>query len=290
MNNRVTAACVQFCAGPDKTENIARMAPLVAEAASRGAQLVLLPEKWNAVADGPELRRYAERLDEGETVDALSEWAAEHRIHLICGSIAIDHGERVGNVSIAFDRDGDVVAAYTKIHLFDVEVGGLTYRESDGTAPGAEPVVVVLDGLPVGLTVCYDLRFPELYRALEERGALVMCVPANFTLLTGPGALGTAAAGPRDREPGVRAGRRAAREPRRRAQALLRSQHDHRPLGNGDRPGLRGRRRDRRRPRPRSPGRHSRRLPALQHRRLQSVPEMQGGGPVELRICACLRL
>jgi len=281
VNHRVTAACVQFCAGPDKTENIARMAPLVAEAASRGAKLVLLPEKWNAVADGPELLRYAERLDEGETIDALSEWAAEHRIHLICGSIAIDHGERAGNVSIAFDRDGDVVAAYTKIHLFDVEVGGLTYRESDGTAPGSEPVVVVLDGLPVGLTVCYDLRFPELYRALEEKGALVMCVPANFTLLTGLAHW----------EPLLRA--RAIEN-----QAFVLAAGQHGNPGGGNKPsyghsmiidpwgtvisqasegdgvivadldldlqaGIRAR------------------LPALQHRRLQSVPEMQGGGPVD---------
>jgi nitrilase len=281
VNNRVTAACIQFCAGPDKTENIARMAPLVAEAASRGAQLVLLPEKWNAVADGPELLRYAERLDEGETIDALSEWAAEHRIHLICGSIAIDHGERVGNVSIAFDRDGDVVAAYTKIHLFDVEVGGITYRESDGTAPGSEPVVVVLDGLPVGLSVCYDLRFPELYRALEEKGALVMCVPANFTLLTGLAHW----------EPLLRA--RAIEN-----QAFVLAAGQHGKPGGGNKPsfghsmiidpwgtviaqasegdgvtvaeldldlqaGIRAR------------------LPALQHRRLHAAPEAQGGGPVE---------
>jgi predicted amidohydrolase len=182
------AACVQFVAGPDKSENIERMAPLVARAAARGAKLVLLPEKWNAVADGPELARYAERLDGGETVDALAGWAREHRIDLICGSIAIEgagNGDGVGNVSIAFAPDGSVAAAYTKIHLFDVDVGGIVYRESDGTAPGTEPVVAELAGVPIGLTVCYDLRFPELYRELTERGALLLTVPANFTLLTG---------------------------------------------------------------------------------------------------------
>ena len=103
--NTLLAACVQFVAGPDKSENIERMAPLVARAAARGAKLVLLPEKWNAVADGPELARYAERLDGGETVDALAGWAREHRIDLICGSIAIEgagNGPGVGNVSIAF--------------------------------------------------------------------------------------------------------------------------------------------------------------------------------------------
>jgi predicted amidohydrolase len=182
------AACVQFVAGPDKSENIERMAPLVARAAARGATLVLLPEKWNAVADGLELARYAERLDGGETVDALAGWAREHRIDLICGSIAIEgagSGPGVGNVSIAFAPDGTVAASYTKIHLFDVDVGGIVYRESDGTAPGSDPVVAELAGVPVGLTVCYDLRFPELYRELTDRGALVLSVPANFTLLTG---------------------------------------------------------------------------------------------------------
>jgi nitrilase len=184
--SRVIAACVQFCAGPDKSENIERMAPLVAHAAARGADLVLLPEKWNAVADGPELARFAESLEDGgETLDALVGWAREHRIRLICGSIAIDQGDRVGNVSIAFGRDGEAVAAYTKIHLFDVDVGGISYRESDGTVAGEEAVVADLDGLRVGLTVCYDLRFPELYRELGERGALVLSIPANFTLLTG---------------------------------------------------------------------------------------------------------
>jgi deaminated glutathione amidase len=181
----VTAACVQFRASRDKQENIDRMEPLLAEAAARGAELVLLPEKWNAIADGPALLGYAESLDGGETVDALSEWARRHRIDLICGSIAIRQGEKVGNVSIAFDRDGGIAAAYTKVHLFDVEVGGTVYRESAGTAPGAEPVTVELSGLPIGLTVCYDLRFPELYRTLEQAGALVLTVPAAFTLLTG---------------------------------------------------------------------------------------------------------
>jgi deaminated glutathione amidase len=181
----VRASAVQFCAGPDKRENIARMAPLVARAAAAGADLVLLPEKWNGIADGEELRRYAEPPDGGETQDAVADWARSHGILLVGGSIAVELPEGIGNVSIAFDRDGRAVARYTKIHLFDVEVGGLTYRESDGTVPGSEPVVCDLDGVRVGLTVCYDVRFPELYRVLALAGAEVLTVPANFTLLTG---------------------------------------------------------------------------------------------------------
>jgi predicted amidohydrolase len=181
----VTAACVQFRASRDKRENIDRMEPLVAEAAARGAELVLLPEKWNAIADGRALLDYAESLDGGDTVDALAGWARRHRIDLICGSIAIRHGDKVENVSIAFDREGGIAASYTKVHLFDVEVGGKVYRESDGTSPGSEPVTVELSGLQIGLTVCYDLRFPELYRTLEQAGARVLTIPAAFTLLTG---------------------------------------------------------------------------------------------------------
>jgi len=182
----LTAACVQFRASRDKAENIARMGALVERAAGRGARLVLLPEKWNAIADGAELRRHAESLEDGgETLDALAGWARDLRIDLVCGSIAIADGDRVGNVSIAFGPDGSRVATYTKIHLFDVDVGGISYRESEGTAPGSGLTVARLSGLPVGLSVCYDLRFPELYRALEQAGALILTVPAAFTLLTG---------------------------------------------------------------------------------------------------------
>jgi deaminated glutathione amidase len=183
----IRAACVQFSARAEKSDNIALMAPLVAESAERGADVVLLPEKWNAWMDGPRLRPLAERLDGGETVDAMAGWAREHRINLIGGSIAIVADDAsVHNVSIAFDRSGERVAAYTKIHLFDVDVGGFSYRESDGTAAGSELVTAELDGVTFGLTVCYDLRFPELYRSLAvDRGARILTVPSNFTLHTG---------------------------------------------------------------------------------------------------------
>ena len=183
----IRAACVQFSARADKSENIALMAPFVAEAAGRGADIVLLPEKWNAWMDGPRLRPLAEHVDGGETIDAMAGWARDHRINLIGGSIAIlADDESVHNVSIAFDRSGERIAAYTKIHLFDVDVGGFSYRESDGTAPGSDVVTAELDGVTVGLTVCYDLRFPELYRALAlEHGARILTVPSNFTLHTG---------------------------------------------------------------------------------------------------------
>jgi deaminated glutathione amidase len=183
----VRAACIQFQARAEKARNLEDMAPLVAKAAGLGADVILLPEKWNAWLDGPGLRDQAERFDAGPTVEIMSDWARAHRVNLIGGSIAIlGDGDRVGNVSIVYDREGSQTAAYTKIHLFDVDVGGISYRESDGTEPGSEPVVAEIDGVRFGLTVCYDLRFPELYRALAlDGGATVLTVPSNFTLLTG---------------------------------------------------------------------------------------------------------
>jgi deaminated glutathione amidase len=183
----VRAACIQFQARAEKARNLEDMAPLVAKAAGLGADVILLPEKWNAWLDGPGLRDQAERLDAGPTVEIMSDWARAHRVNLIGGSIAIlGDGDRVGNVSIVYDREGSQTATYTKIHLFDVDVGGISYRESDGTEPGSEPVVAEIDGVRFGLTVCYDLRFPELYRALAlDGGATVLTVPSNFTLLTG---------------------------------------------------------------------------------------------------------
>jgi deaminated glutathione amidase len=183
----VRAACIQFQARAEKARNLEDMAPLVAKAAGLGADVILLPEKWNAWLDGPGLRDQAERFDAGPTVEIMSDWARAHRVNLIGGSIAIlGDGDRVGNVSIVYDREGAQTATYTKIHLFDVDVGGISYRESDGTEPGSEPVVAEIDGVRFGLTVCYDLRFPELYRALAlDGGATVLTVPSNFTLLTG---------------------------------------------------------------------------------------------------------
>ena len=182
----VRAACIQFAARPDKSDSVRDMAPLVAEAAARGADVILLPEKWNAWVDGEAMLREAERIDSGETVEAMAGWAREHHVNLIGGSIAIEAGERVGNVEIVYDRDGNRIGSYTKIHLFDVDVGGHSYRESDGTEPGSDPVVVDIEGVRYGLTVCYDLRFPELYRLLTlGGGATVLTVPSNFTLHTG---------------------------------------------------------------------------------------------------------
>jgi predicted amidohydrolase len=183
----LTVAAVQLNATGDKAANIARAGELVAEAAGRGARLVLLPEKWTGFGSPEILHACAERLDDGDSVAAMRGWAREHGIHLIGGSITerVDGADKLFNTCVAFDPHGDVAAVYRKIHLFDVDVGGRRYRESDLEEGGEEIVTVEVDGWSVGLSICYDVRFPELYRILALRGAEVIVVPAAFTAVTG---------------------------------------------------------------------------------------------------------
>jgi len=171
----------------DKAANLEKAERLVAQGAASGADVVVLPEKWNAIGDPETLHAAAEPLEGGESVDALRGWARGHGIAIVGGSIVEVHeaGGRHFNTSIVVDAQGEITAVYRKIHLFDVEAGGVIYRESDSAEPGDEPVVAEIEGWPVGLTVCYDVRFPELYRILALEGAQLFTVPAHFTLYTG---------------------------------------------------------------------------------------------------------
>jgi predicted amidohydrolase len=155
----------------DKAANLEQAERLVARAAATGADVVALPEKWNAIGSVEELHAAAEPLDGGESVAAMAEWARSHGITLVGGSISEkrEGREKLSNTSLAFGPDGELLGVYRKIHLFDVEVGGHVYRESEAEEPGAEPVVVQGEGWPIGLTVCYDVRFPELYRISRSR-------------------------------------------------------------------------------------------------------------------------
>jgi predicted amidohydrolase len=187
MSDLLRVACVQMTSGPDKAANLEKGEQLVARAAATGADLVVLPEKWNAIGDGDVLYAAAEPLEGGETVELMAGWARSHGITLVGGSIAEQREgrERLGNTSIAFGPDGEVLGVYRKIHMFDVEVEGNVYRESEAQEAGDEPVVVRSEGWPIGLTVCYDVRFPELFRILALEGAEVVTVPAAFTVPTG---------------------------------------------------------------------------------------------------------
>jgi deaminated glutathione amidase len=178
------AAVVQLNSTGEKARNLAAAERLVRAAAADGAALVALPEKWNLLAGGEELLAGAEPLD-GPTLTAARGWARELGIHLLAGSISERGDEKAFNTSVLIGPDGADLAVYRKIHMFDVEAGGVVYRESEHEQPGEEIVSAPLGEPVLGLTVCYDLRFPELYRILAVRGARLIAVPSAFTLATG---------------------------------------------------------------------------------------------------------
>jgi predicted amidohydrolase len=178
------AAAIQLNSTDEKSRNLEAAERLVRAAAAEGAELVALPEKWNLLAGGAALLAGAEPLD-GPSLTAARGWAAELGIHLLAGSVPESAGERAFNTSVLIGPDGGDLAVYRKIHMFDVDAGGVSFRESEHEQPGAEPVTAPLAEWTAGLTVCYDLRFPELFRILALRGARVLFVPSAFTLATG---------------------------------------------------------------------------------------------------------
>jgi predicted amidohydrolase len=181
------AAAVQLESTPEKERNLEAAERLVRAAAADGARLVVLPERLDIRGATGDYLAGAEPLD-GRAVSWALRLARELGIDLVAGSVAErrEGHERVANTSVHAGPDGELKAVYRKIHMFDVEVGGVEYRESEHSEPADEIVVSeTADGTPLGLSVCYDLRFPELYRILALRGARIVTVPANFTRVTG---------------------------------------------------------------------------------------------------------
>jgi len=180
----VRAAAVQMTSTPDRDRNLAAADRLTRAAAAAGAELVVLPEKWPALGEPGDTPSFAQALD-GPAMQWAAATARELGIDLVAGSFTEAADERGRNTSIHFGPDGEARATYRKIHMFDVEVGGRVYKESEHEAPGEEIVVSdTAGGAKLGLTVCYDLRFPELYRILAVQGAQILVVPAAFTLAT----------------------------------------------------------------------------------------------------------
>ncbi|HEY2562586.1 MAG TPA: carbon-nitrogen hydrolase family protein [Acidimicrobiales bacterium] len=203
-------AAIQTTATADRADNLRTAAAFVSEAADAGAELVVLPEYFSVAGSARSIRERAESLD-GPTVSWAAEQSSRHRIWLVAGTFPErpDTGSadtRMRSTSCVLGPDGAVAAVYRKVHLFDVQVEGATFHESATFAPGQALSTVGLSPQPVrdgpstragegggavadpvlGLSVCYDLRFPELYRILALEGATVVTVPAAFTAATGP--------------------------------------------------------------------------------------------------------
>jgi deaminated glutathione amidase len=183
----VRAAAVQLQSTDDKDRNLEDADRLTRAAAEDGAELVVLPERLDIRGTAADYAAGAESLD-GRAVTWARDTARELGIDIVAGSVAErrEGHDRVANTSVHAGPDGELKAVYRKIHMFDVEVGGVEYRESEHSEPADEIVVSeTAQGLGLGLTICYDLRFPELYRILTLRGARIIAIPAAFTRVTG---------------------------------------------------------------------------------------------------------
>jgi deaminated glutathione amidase len=178
-------AVCQLNARDDRVANLRLARDLLSRAADAGVDFAVLPEYVDYLGRAENAPK-PEPVD-GEFAAFFADAARELGIWVHAGSFhETGPGDRTYNTSLVFDRTGALVATYRKIHLYDVEITGrVSYRESDTVAPGAATVVVGVDGVPVGLSICYDLRFPELYRQLAIAGAQVLVVPAAFMLFTG---------------------------------------------------------------------------------------------------------
>ena len=183
----LNVAVLQMNSGTDKEANIASALELIDRAANSGARLVVLPEVWTYLGPDEGNRPNAEAVP-GPVSELLADRARRHGIYVHSGSYLETRADSPGlyNTSVVLNPDGDIIARYSKIHMFDVVLDGdAKYMESATVTPGDEIVTVDIDGVTVGLAICYDLRFPELFRILTLRGARTIILPAAFTMTTG---------------------------------------------------------------------------------------------------------
>ena len=181
---------IQMCAGDDPAQNAQTAAAMVNEAADQGAEFVLTPEVTNCLSSSrTHQRAVLTSEDQDITLSTLRDAAAKRGVWVLIGSLGLttdDADGRFANRSFLITPTGDIAARYDKIHMFDVDLGdGESFRESDGYRPGDQAVVAQTDFAPVGMSICYDLRFPYLYRDLAQAGAQILTVPAAFHPVTG---------------------------------------------------------------------------------------------------------
>ena len=185
MSENLKLAILQLRTELERVETMKKAARMIREAAGQGAQIAVLPEMFNCPYSGRYFREFAALGHEG-TVEALSAWAKENRIWLVGGSIPEREEERLYNSCFVFDDAGQIVARHRKVHLFDIDAPGMRFRESNTFTPGREVTVVDTPWGKMGAAVCFDVRCPELFRAMARRGARVIFLPAQFNMTTGP--------------------------------------------------------------------------------------------------------
>jgi omega-amidase len=185
MKDTLKLAILQLRTELERHETMEKTARMLREAAEQGAEMAVLPEMFNCPYAGKYFRVFA-ALGHEETVKALSDLARENHIWVVGGSVPEREGEKLYNSCFIFDDRGELAARHRKIHLFDIDAPGMRFRESDTFSPGKDITVFDTPWGKMGAVICFDVRFPELFRAMANRGARVIFVPAQFNMTTGP--------------------------------------------------------------------------------------------------------
>lgn len=186
--NKVTIAMCQMINTIDKNDNIKKAKKMIEEAASKGANIVILPEIFNCHYHYSDFRINAEKFPTGETIKMLSKAAKDNNIYLFGGSIPeLDEENNIYNTCFIFDKCGKLLGKHRKIHLFDVNIeNGVKFQESKTFKSGSSITIVETEYGKIGTAICYDVRFPELMRLMTIEGAKIIIIPAAFNMTTGP--------------------------------------------------------------------------------------------------------
>ncbi len=186
MERSFKIAVCQTMAGKEKEQNRKDAEGFLEESKRNNAQLIALPEMFICPYDSTFFKDYAEEIPEGETSVWIMRMAKKLNVYILAGSIPEKSGDRYYNTSIFAGPDGNINGIHRKIHLFDIDLENQKFKESDTFSPGSQVTVVDTELCKIGIAVCYDLRFPELFRLMAQKGALLIIVPALFSMSTGP--------------------------------------------------------------------------------------------------------
>jgi len=170
----------------DKMLNLGKAIDMIDRAAKEGVEMVILPEMFNCPYDTNKFKAYAESRDSSKSLKAISTAAKNHGVYLVAGSIPELLDGKIYNSCFIFDRKGQIIDVHRKMHLFDVDIPDIEFKESDTITPGNRVTVVDTDPIKIGVAICYDIRFPELFRLMALKGADIMVVPGAFNMTTGP--------------------------------------------------------------------------------------------------------
>ncbi|MBM3705842.1 MAG: carbon-nitrogen hydrolase family protein [Actinobacteria bacterium] len=186
MNKKVSLALCQIHIKEEKSKNLKKAERMISAAAGNGADIIILPEMFNCPYQNSFFRKFSENYP-GETTDMLSDLSKQFSVYIIGGSIPEKEESRIYNTSFSFDRKGSLIGKHRKAHLFDVEIeGGIKFKESEIISAGDHVTVFETEFCRVGVAICYDMRFPEMFRSMSENGAKIIVVPAAFNMTTGP--------------------------------------------------------------------------------------------------------